>query len=53
MFVFQINVQKPLEQAQNISTNVYTGKDAQRIAQGLSRVCEPLLSKVQGKPDAF
>ena len=52
MFVFQVSAQKPFEQRQD-AVRILTGKDAQRILQGLSKVCEPLLSKAQGKTDAF
>ncbi|MFA6327991.1 MAG: hypothetical protein WCY41_00940 [Candidatus Micrarchaeia archaeon] len=57
MFVFQMSTQKPLEQQkpqeQQFSTRIFTGKDAQRILQGVSQVSEQMLSKVHPRPDGF
>ena len=46
MFVFQLRAQKPIEQTQNITTQVYTGKEAQRILQGVAAVSEQVFLKV-------
>jgi len=52
MFVFQVSAQKPFEQ-QQAAVRIFSGKDAQKILQGVAQVCEPILSKVHGKPDTF
>jgi len=48
MFVFQQFAQKPSEQAQNFQTQILSGKDAQKILQGVMPVCEQMLLKIHG-----